>query len=454
METPERLSKQQAYRGILRYVVPCLTELLLSQLVSMIDMIMVGGLGTRAINAVGINTNPLMLLLMVFSALNVGTTALISRAKGEGDIAKANRVMHCALIVSGTLGVLMTALGYLLAKPLVAMMGAGSAELAAMAVSYLRWRLIGSVLPVALTSAVTASLRGMGDARTAMFYNLFANGVNVLFNWLLIHGIGIFPEMGVNGAALATSISQIVAMVTAFGVLLHGCSQLKLRLFQRLRLDKAYLSNLFRIGLPAMAEQLVFRIGMILFGRLTVSLGEVGYAAHQLCWNILNILLLIGQAFQMATAPLTGQCLGRNDAKRAEEYNRHAFWMLFCTMALCGLMCNLFGRPLMLLYSPEPEVLEAGLPVLRIFSASLPILAFQCTYNGALQGAGDTKWNAPIFMFTTLCIRIPTAMVFKDVLHWGLVGVNAASIVDQVIRAALFYWRYRSGKWKQIRFKQ
>ena len=123
-------------------------------------------------------------------------------------------------------------------------------------------------------------------------------------------------------------------------------------------------------------------------------------------------------------------------------------------MTACGLMCNIFSEQLMMLFSPEPDVLKAGLPVLRIFGASLPILAVQCTYNGALQGAGDTKFNAPIFLLTTICIRLPVAMLFKDVFGWGLVGVNSASIVDQIVRAALFYARYKTGKWKTIKLKQ
>lgn len=453
MGNVDRLSKKQIYSDILRYMMPCLIELLLAQLVSMVDMMMVGGLGTKAINAVGVNMNPTMLLVMVFSALNVGTTALVSRAKGEGNRSKINQIVRQSLLISGVVGIVMTAVGFALSEQLIAMMGVENADTAEMAVAYLRWRLIG-VLPIGFSSAIAAALRGVGNARTAMFYNLFGNCVNVLFNWLLIHGVWIFPEMHVAGAALATSIGQTVSMVIAFAVLLKGSGELKLALRERFAFDKGIFSNMITIGMPAMAEQVVFRIAMILFGRMAVSLGEVDYAAHQLCWNILNLVLLIGQSMQMATAPLTGQCLGRKDVKRAEIYNKHAFWLLFVAMAVCGLICNIFGRQLMMLFSPEPDVLEAGMPVLRIFGASLPILAVQCTYNGALQGAGDTKFNAPIFLITTICIRLPVAMVFKDVFGWGLVGVNTASIIDQIVRAALFYGRYKTGKWKSIKLKQ
>lgn len=451
-QPPERITVKQSYRDILRLFLPCLAELFLAQLVSMIDMIMVGGLGTRAINAVGICGNPMMLLIMIFTALNVGTTSLVSRAKGEGNIHKVNEIVRHALLISGLLGVVMTVLGFVFTDALIAMMGTPNPDTAALASDYLRCRMIG-ILPTAIGSAVTAALRGMGNARTPMIYNLLANLVNVLFNWLLIHGVGVFPEMGVTGAALATSISNFAGTFIALGLILRGISDIKLSIREKFVLDRAVLSNMIKIGLPSMAEQVVFRIGMILFGRLTISLGEVDYAAHQLCWNILNLLLLIGSAIQMSTAPLTGQSLGRNDPKRAETYNKHAFWLLFGLMVICGLACNLLGEALMMLYSPELEVLAAGMPVLRLFGAYLPILAFQYTYNGALQGAGDTKFNAAIFMITTLGIRIPVALVFKDVLGWGLIGVNLATAVDQLVRSSLFYVRYKTGKWKTVKLK-
>ncbi len=453
MNVAERLSKRQIYSDILRYVMPCLIELLLAKAASVIDMIMVGQLGTQAINAVGVNNNPTLLLVMVFAALNVGTTSLISRAKGEGDRKKLNDIMRQALLISGIVGIVMTVAGILLSEQLIAMMGVENPDTAALAVSYFRWRLIGGVIPIGLTSAITAALRGIGNARTAMFYNFFGNCTNVLFNWLLINGVWVFPEMGVAGAALATSIGQVVSMTIAFAVYLRGSGELKLNLREKFCFNKSIFSNMLTIGMPSMAEQIVFRVAMIIFGRITVSLGEVDYAAHQICWNILDLVLLIGQSVQMATAPLTGQCLGRKDIRRAETYNRYALWALVIAMAVCGLFCNIFAEQFMLLFTTESEVVTAGLPVMKIFSFSLPILAVQCTYNGALQGAGDTKFNALIFLLTTVCIRLPVAAVFKDVLGWGLVGVNSATIVDQIVRAGLFYWRYRTGKWKDVKLK-
>ena len=447
----ESVTTKQAMGDILHLFGPCLLELFLTQLVSMVDMAMVGGLGTRAINAVGINSQPLILMNIVFAALNVGTTALISRAKGEGDKTKINRALGTAVLLSTILGLLISVIGAVFADAIIGMMGPTSSELADMGVQYLRYRMIG-MLPMALTSVATAALRGVGNSRTAMLYNLAANVVNVLFNWLLIHGIAFFPAMGVNGAALATSISQAVGMLIAFGVLFRGHSGLKLGEYSGI--DSTVTANILRIGLPSAASQVVVRIGLILFTRMTVSLGDVGYAAHQLSWHIVNLFTCIGTAAQMVTAPLTGQCIGRRDTARAERYNALSCLMTVGLMLVCSAVCLLWGAPLMQhLYSAEPAVIEAAQPTLNLLAISQIFFAFYYVYSGALQGAGDTSLSVVIFIITILCVRVPLAYLFKEVAGWGVFGVNLATAIDQTLCSILFYIRYKSGRWKRIKLK-
>jgi len=433
-------------------MLPCLVELFLGQLVSMVDMIMVGGLGTQAINAVGICGNPTMLLMMIFTALNVGTTALISRAKGEGNIYKANQVAKLAILVNFLAGLLMMGLGLIFTNALIHMMGAPDAQTAASAVAYLRMRIYA--MPFIAVGAVNnAILRGMGNARSPMLYNLFANLCNVLFNWLLIHGIWFFPEMGVVGASLASSIANVISAVISCALLLHGHSDIHIRLREKFEFDKNMLSNLFRIGAPSMAEQVFLRIGLIICGRLTISLGATDYAAHQLCWNILNIVLLCGSAMQMAISPITGQCLGRKSVKQAEDYARYGVHLLLLVMTLCGLLCIFGAKPLLLLYSPEDSVLIAALPLMRMMGVFLPSMAPQYVHGGVLAGAGDTKYNAVFFIFSSVVVRIPLLILFKDVCHWGLIGVNLSFIADVLLRWVLFTGRYKMGKWKTVKLK-
>ena len=452
MEQIERISGKQASRDIMRLFLPCLIELLLGQLAGMIDTMMVSGIGTKALNAVGICGNPVLLLMMIFTALNVGTTALISRAKGEGNVHKANEIARQAIVINLLAGLVMMVAGWFLVDAMIAMMGAPDAETAALAAEYMRYRIVAMpFLSVGLAN--NAILRGMGNTRAPMLYNLVANGINVLFNWLLIHGIWIFPEMGVAGAALATTICNFSGTAISCVLLLRGISDIKLNLREKFSFDRLLLSNIFKIGMPSMGEQLVFRIGHILFSRQLISLGSTDYAAHQIVWNILNLIMLLGSAMQMAVAPLTGQCLGRNDIRRAEDYHKYSIRILFGAKVISALACLFLGRQLLMMYAPEPAVMDTALPLLRILGAYLPIMAFQYVYGGALAGAGDTKYNAPIFMISVIAVRLPLAIVAKDILGWGLIGINLATAVDVLLRHFLFYARYKTGKWKTVKLK-
>ncbi len=451
LERRRPLPVRQAYKDILKIALPCMLELLLIQLTSQIDLMMVGDLGTTAISAVGVAGQPIMILSMLFTALNVGTTAVVSRYRGAGDYEHANSAMLHAILFNLVAGVFMGVLGYFFAEPLIKLTGAVDRAMIDMAVGYLRFRLIGLV-PEGAKMAITASLRAMGNSRSALFYNTTANVVNVLFNYLLIFGHWGLPRMEADGAALATSIAQLTALVIAIAILIKGKSNLKLS-FKGFQFKKDIMGNIIKVGMPSMFEQLVFRAGIMIYTRMAVSLGEIPYAGHQILLGVISITTIIGQAVGMTTAPLTGQCLGKKDPDRAMQYNRYAFWMLFGLYTVCGCLYFFFGTSVMRLYVDDIKVIEAATGAMKLVGLYMPVFAIQQTYTGALQGAGDTKPVAVIMMCTVLFLRPVLAYIGKDVLLLGLLGLHGATCIEQGVRSALIYIRYRRGKWKTIKLK-
>lgn len=451
IERRRPLPVKQAYKDIFKIALPCMLELMLIQLTGQIDLMMVGDLGTTAISAVGVAGQPIMILSMLFTALNVGTTAIVSRYRGADDYKNANNAMHHAVLLNLFAGTLMGVLGYFFAEPLVRLTGATDGEMLRLAVGYLRFRLIGLV-PEGAKAAITASLRAMGNSRSALFYNTTANVINVLCNYLLIFGHWGFPEMGVNGAALATSVAQITADIIAVAILIKGKSSLKLS-FKGFKLNKAIMSNIVKVGTPSMLEQLMFRAGILIYTRMAVSLGEIPYAGHQILLNIISVTTIIGQAVGMSTAPLTGQCLGKKAPEQAKQYNRCAFWMLFSIYVVCGLMYFFFGTTIMRLYVDDTRVIEAATMSMKLIGLYMPVFAVHQTFAGALQGAGDTKPIAIIMMCTVLFLRPVLAYIGKDVLLLELFGLHCATAIEQCTRSLLVFIRYRTGKWKTIKLK-
>ena len=161
--------------------------------------------------------------------MNVGATALIARYKGEGSYQKTNMVLRQALLITLVLSAITSGIGFIFAEPVIRFMGADDPQTLAGGTIYLQIQMAGFVI-FALTTTITAALRGIGNSKTAMIYNTTANIFNVIFNYLLIYGHLGFPRMEVAGASLATVIGQCIAFILASIVILRGNQYLHLRL--------------------------------------------------------------------------------------------------------------------------------------------------------------------------------------------------------------------------------
>ena len=347
---------------------------------------------------------------------------------------------------------LFSVVGYVFAGDMIRFMGATDQETFVAGVEYMQIRMIG-FLPMTLTTVVTASLRGVGDSRTAMIYNLTANIVNVIFNYLLIYGHFGFPRLEVAGAAIATVIGTVVAFIMAIAVLLRGKRYLWLNLKEKFTFDRVILSNIFLIGVPSMFEQLVLRIGLITYTRIAVSLGTIAYATHQVCLNIGGLSFMPGQAITAATTTLTGQCLGKKRTDMALGYNRCAQAAAVAIGFICCAVFFFLGEQITRLYSSDAQVVVLGGQVMRLIALYQPLQALQFAMSGALQGAGDTKATAAIMCLTVMIIRPIFAQVAIHTFDLGLMGAWYAMAADWVIRSMLVLLRYLSGRWKHIKLK-
>ncbi|HCS75226.1 MAG TPA: MATE family efflux transporter [Clostridiales bacterium] len=447
---PEGVSSKMLYQDIVTIAWPSFLEMTLTQLASMVDMMMVGQLGSWAISSVGLTTQPKFLLMLMFMAMNVGATALVARYKGEGSPQKANKILRQAFLLTFVLSLVSSIFGYIYAEDMVRFMGASEAITLKQGTIYLRIQMLGFV-PLALTSTATASLRGVGSTRISMVYNLIANLVNVFFNYGLIGGRMGFPKMGVAGASLATIIGQSVAFVLAITALLRGNQYIRLNLKEGFKPDWQAMKSIFKIGIPSMIEQAFMRTGMILYVKTVASLGTVAYATHNICMNIQAMSFMTGQAFGVSGTSLVGQSLGKHRPDMAQAYVRHTRRVGLGIAVLLSLIFFFLGKPIVSLYTNEAEVIAQGARILMFVALVQPLQSSQFILAGALRGAGDTRATAVISFITILIIRPSLAQFSINVLDWGLEGAWFALLMDQAIRSLLVLFRFNSGKWKRIK---
>jgi len=449
-ELPQGVSSKMLYKDVVRIALPAFIEFILTQATSMADMIMVGRLGPQAIAAVGLTTQPKFLLMTMFMALNVGATALIARAKGAGDRERANLILRQAVLLTAALSLIAAVIGFVYSEALVRFMGADEEQVLADATVYLQIQMAGFVF-LALTSTFTAALRGSGNTLIAMIYNLISNGVNVWFNYLLIYGKFGFPRWEVAGASLATVIGQTVAFLLALIVVLCGRFYVHLRLRAGFKPDYKVIKSMVYIGLPAMFEQLLMRVGVIIYVKAVAALGTLAYATHQIGMNIQALSFMNGQAFSVSATSLVGQSLGKKRPDMAQAYARRTRILGMIISIGLGVAFFFYGKPIVAWYSDDPEVIALGANILKLVALTQPLQSSQFILAGALRGAGDTQSVAFITLITVLLIRPGLALLFIHKLGWGLMGAWYALVTDQIVRSALVLLRYNSGKWKSIR---
>jgi len=447
------------YRTVIAIATPAVVELVLTSATSLADTIMVGKLGAYAISAVGLTTQPRLIMLATFVALNVGTTALVARFKGQGNKAEAEIVTAQSIILALLIALLLMIPGVLFARQMVLFMGAGPDTVEA-AASYFRILMLGFV-PTVLPIAISALLRGVGDTKISMRYNLTANLVNIVFNYLLIYGKFGFPRLEVAGAALATVIGNAVACGMAFWAILgrpfrkpgKAASEFIELHFTRRNCvpDFPMLRRIFKIGLPSAAEQLAQRVGLLIYTITISALGTDVFAAHQITLTVLNLSFVNGQAFGIAATSLTGQALGREDPEGAKKASAGCQKVGAIISTLMGLLMFIFRKPLVTLFSADPKIIALGASIMILAALIQPFQSSFQIYAGALRGAGDSLYPALSLAVGILVIRPSLSFLLIHVWGFGLFGAWLALVFDQMTRFGLILVRYRKGKWIHIK---
>lgn len=413
---------------------------------------MVGQLGPAAIASIGLTNQPFMLLVAVFAAVNVGTTTLVAWNIGAKDFKKARAVTRQALIINAVLGLITATVGILFAPHIVNFMGA-KPDTFDNAVKYFQIVAAGLVFQ-GMTMGITASLRGAGETKIPMAYNVGSNLVNVFGNYVLIYGKFGFPEMGVAGAALSTTISRFIAFgIGLYIIFRSNHTVIKLRIRASYKIDFDIARKIFSIGIPAALEQFIIQSGLMLFARTVSGLGTDAYAAHQIGLNISGLSFAPSMAFGVASTTLVGQSLGAKDEEKAKTYSGVVHHMALAVACVVGIIFIFFSHPLARLYTSDLAVAAMAGTVLKILALAQPGQSTQLCLAGALRGAGDTMY--PLYAsFTGIWVfRVVVAYLFVAIFEWGLIGAWVALVLDQYTRSLIVFLRYRSGKWKYAKHK-
>jgi len=439
---------KEAYKTTADMATPAVAEMVSIALIGMVDMAMVGQLGAFAVAAIGLTSQPRMIFMALFIALNIGVTAIVSRQKGAGNQEEAKLCLRTGILLSAVLAVVLTLLSITIARPFMALAGA-QADTLEPATEY--FRILGfSFFFSGLSTTICAAQRGIGDTRVTLMVNLPANVVKIIANFLLIGGNLGFPAMGVAGAGWATVIASMVSFTLAIHSLTKKKSYLKTSLKDNWRPNVGMIKRIAKIGGNSAIEQLALRIGFFLYARIVASLGTSAFAAHMIGMQLMHLSFTFADGIAAAATSLVGQNLGKKRSDLAMMYGkvgqRCALIVAIFLSATSFLIRDIF--PTMFAY--DLYVIALASSVIIVLGFLQPLQTSQIVMAGTLRGAGDTRFVAFTMLVTVTFIRPFVALLLVYVLDLGLQGAWIAVAFDQIIRLIMLTRRFSKGKWASI----
>jgi len=423
-------------RHLLGFSLPMLVGNVLQTAYSLINAVWVGKfLGTAALAAITVSFPTVFVLVAVAGGLTMATNILISQAAGARDWARMRRVVQSSTVLSGGLALVILGMGLLFAESLLRLMNT-PAEVLPLASQYLR-----------IFFLIAAMLRGVGDSATPLYFQVVSVGLNAVLDPILMFGWLGMPRLDLNGTAVATVVSQVVALA-ALLIYIQRKQHAVAPDWRHLRADAETVWLNVKIGLPVAIQQSVVSLGQLFVIGLVNGFGETAVAAFGAAMRIDQVAFLPAMTIGMAVATVAGQNIGANRYARVRRVFASAVLMSAgITLACSALVVSLPG-PLLRLFLNDPKVIAVGVRYLHIVGACYVLFAVMFASNGVINGAGHTLITTVITVFSLWIVRVPLATYLSRSLH-NVVGVwyaMSASFATSMVISLAYYF---SGRWKR-----
>jgi len=405
---------------------------------NLIDTIWVGRLiGPAALAAVSTAGFYVWVALNLGEMVEIGLTAVAARRHGERDAERAARVAAAAVIFAVMLGFVVAGVGLVVMDPMLRLM-AVPAEVAAFGHEYLSTWLLGCPLVFGFF-ATEATFRAAGDTRTPFLVLAGSVGVSIVLDPLLIAGVGPFPRLGVEGAALAS------VMVRSVGFLVGFVIAMRRHLLRFAAPDWRAVPTVVRIGMPLALAGVLLSVIYMWLTRFTSQFGTPALAALGIGHKMEGLGFVAISGFSLAAGALVGQNLGAGQEGRAREAVR--LTVIYCLLVTVPTAGAFLAIPAVLvsLFTGDPQVIRDGVLYLRVIAFAQIGQSFELILEGALAGAGYTFW--PQVVSTTLTAsRIPLSAWWSR--SFGLIGIWIALSATAIARGVAMILFWRSGRWR------
>ena len=434
-------------KGVFLLAVPMILELIMESTFAVVDIYFVGTLGPSAVATVGLTETYLFLLYSIAIGLSMAVTAIIARRIGEKNKDEAGVTAIQAIFIAVLVSIPFALAGILFARDLLMLMGADEWILEH-GYHYTQWMLGGNAV-VMLLFVINSIFRGAGDPSIAMRVLWIANGVNIILDPVLIFGLGPFPELGIQGAAIATNIGRGVGVLAQLWLLFRGGKHIR-ALRSHIILNREIISRIIRTSLGGIGQMIVAMTSWIFVMRIIADFGSHAVAGATIALRIMMFTLMPAWGMSNAVATLVGQNLGAKKPDRAERSVWvTGFWNMLFLIGV-SVFYFLFSETLVAIFTDEENVIAIGGKWLTIVSYSYGVYAWWMVAVQAFNGAGDTATPTKINLVFFWLIQIPLSYFMAKTLGMEHTGVFWAIFISETSVGLFTLWLFTRGKWKTV----
>jgi len=437
-------SSMDLYKRLLRLALPIMAGNFVHTLYNLADTWFLGKIGPAAVAAPSIAFNIIMLLTVFGGSFSMAGTTLMSQAKGKGDLSRVDYYLGQTTALTMAAGFILMLAGLFLAAPLLSLMQV-PADVYPDTLIYLRIMMFE--IPVMFISFILASaLQAIGNSLLPFLIQLTTVILNIALDPLLIFGPGIFPALGVAGAAWATLISRCVAAVIAVVLLVSGRYGIRLRRVN-LRLNKETVLMLAKIGLPSSFGHAISTLGFTVMQGAVNSFGTAVIAAFGIGNRVIGLFNMPAMGFSQATATLVGQSLGAKDKARAKLVVHQSLLTILAFISVAMTLTFFFGASFIRFFVDDPETIAHGVMQFRIVSVSVIFFALFNVLNGAFQGGGDTIPIMANNIIRLWGLRVPLLYLMAFGLSWGPIGIWWSMFWSNLVVTLIAFVLYKTERW-------
>ncbi len=432
-------------RSIIMLAIPMVLEMLMESVFAVVDIFWVAHLGADAVATVGLTESMLTLLYAVAIGLGLGATAMVARRIGERNPEGAARAAVQAIALGLIVSVIVSIIGVLFADRLLGLMG-GSPWVLEHGASFTKIMFAGNAT-ILLLFLINAIFRGAGDAAIAMRVLWLANSINIVLGPCFIFGLGPFPELGVAGAAVATTIGRGTGVIYAFSRLIRSGGRFDIRK-HHLKLEPSIMGRLVRLSATATFQIFIGMASWIGLIRTISSFGSEALAGYTIGIRVIIFALLPSWGMANAAATMVGQSLGAGKPDRAERAVWRAGFYNMIFLGAVGLGFVSFARQIIGLFTIDPNIVPYGVDCLRIVAYGFLFYAWGMVITQSFNGAGDTWTPTIINLFVFWLWELPLAYVLAISFGLGPRGVFLAIMISFSTLAVVSALMFRRGTWK------